>query len=243
MPDSDCLIEAAADSLTSCLEAQRGGAARIELCSALSAGGLTPSWALVESSRNHLRIPLFVLVRPREGDFILDEIELALVCREVTQLKSMGVDGIVFGALTTEGRVDESATRAVVETAGPLPVTFHRAFDIVADRTEALEAVIRSGCRRVLTSGGKSSIGDGLDAIRNTLIQAARRIGVVCGGRLDCNHLEDLYKLGVREFHLSGRLPVKSPLSSDLYEMDYFETSHSIIHGLADELHRIRNGN
>lgn len=239
MAHHSCAVEAVADSLPSSLEAQRGGATRVELCSALSTGGITPSRALVDMSRKHLRIPLLVLVRPREGDFVLDELELMLICREIEFLKSAGVDGIVFGALRPDGTVDQESTKMIVQAAAPLPVTFHRAFDVCSNREEALEAIIHCGCKRVLTSGGSLSVADGMEAIRRSHVQSAGRISIVAGGRLDSSHLSNLHQMGIREFHLSGRVPVKSPLNTNLYQMDYFETSHSIIHGVVDELNRI----
>lgn len=233
------VVEIAADSIESCLEAQRGGAGRVELCSALSTGGITPSAALVAAARRALRIPLFVLIRPREGDFIFVENEAALMEDEIRRMADAGVDGIVSGALTGAGIVDEAITLRLRHAAGHLPFTFHRAFDLLEDRKAGVEALVRCGCERVLTSGGAMSVEEGLHAIAETLNDAGDRIKVVAGGRLDSRHIEPLFKAGVREFHLSGRIQIKSSLRSPLYETNYFETSRSIVQGVVDEVNRV----
>jgi copper homeostasis protein len=233
------VVEIAADSIESCLEAQRGGADRVELCCALSTGGLTPSAALVAAARRALRIPLFVLIRPREGDFVYAENEVVLMEDEIRRMVDAGVDGIVSGALTGPGHVDEAITLRLRSAAGHLPFTFHRAFDLLEDRRTGIEVLVRCGCERVLTSGGAMSVGEGLLAIAETVREADNRIKVVAGGRLDSGHVEPLFKAGVREFHLSGRIQVESSLRTPLYEMNYFETSHSLVHGIVDEVNRI----
>ncbi|MFN8698116.1 MAG: copper homeostasis protein CutC [Flavobacteriales bacterium] len=232
------VVEIAVDSIASCLEAQRGGADRVELCCALSTGGLTPSAALVAGARRALRIPLVVLIRPREGDFVYAESEVALMEDEIRRMVVAGVDGIVSGALTGHGQVDEAITLRLRSAAGHLPFTFHRAFDLLADRKAGIEALGRCGCERVLTSGGAMSVGEGLHAIAETVNDAGSRITVVAGGRLDSRHIEPLFKAGVREFHLSGRIQVKSSIRTPLYETDYFETSHSLVQGVVDEVNR-----
>jgi len=232
-------VEVAADTLQSCLEAQRGGASRVELCTGLSTGGLTPSAALVSMARKHLSIPLYTLIRPREGDFVYDHLEISLMLEEIDHMKSLNSNGIVCGALNPDGTVNEEATREMVLRSAPLPVTFHRAFDVTPSQPEALEAIVRAGCTRILTSGGKPTAWDGRDSIRKLVRQAGGRIVILPGGRVDINHLEELVNAGCTEVHLSGRMKVASGLSSDLYEMDYHQTDHSVIRSVVDILSQL----
>ena len=120
-------IEVCAYSLGSCITAQRAGATRIELCGGLPEGGTTPSMGLIQLAREQLTIPLYVMIRPRGGDFLYSSTELAVMQADILLAKQLGVDGLVLGVLNADGTVDESQTRELVELAHPLPVTFHRA--------------------------------------------------------------------------------------------------------------------
>ncbi len=201
------LVEACVETLEGALAAEAGGAGRVELCAALEVGGLTPAWDLVTSCVGRLSIPVFVLVRPRAGSFVLSEVELAEVVREIGQVVGLGADGVVGGALTPGGSVDVRATSAMLTAAGPLPFTFHRAFDKVDDQAEALEALISIGVRRVLTSGGAATAAEGAKQIGKLVIQAAGRIGILAGGSVRAHNVAALISAtGVTEVH--SRTPV-----------------------------------
>jgi copper homeostasis protein len=150
------VLEICVESVDHAVAAERGGAHRIELCSDLSSGGITPSAGLMQTARRQVRIPIHVLIRPRPGDFCYSDSELEIMRNDVLAAKQFGMDGVVLGILQPTARVDIERTRALVDLAHPLPVTFHRAFDASETLEAALEDVIQTGASRVLTSGGEA---------------------------------------------------------------------------------------
>jgi copper homeostasis protein len=217
------LLEVAANSVASALAAQEGGAGRVELCAALELGGLTPSQATIAMARERLRIPLYVLVRPRAGDFLYDDLECEAMRRDIETCAALGCDGVVLGALDAEGRVDVARCRVLVGAAGRMGVTFHRAFDLARDPRRALEDVIALGCERVLTSGGQASAPEGAALIRERVGQAAGRIVVMPGGGVTAGNLAALAAAtGANEFHASAKRQLPSgmrhrlPLLADM---------------------------
>lgn len=200
------LLEVAASSLTSALAAQVGGAGRVELCGHLADGGVTPSYGLVATARDRLRIPLYVLVRPRSGDFLYDEGEFEVMRRDVEACVRLGCDGVVIGALDADAGVDLAGCRALVAAAGGLGVTFHRAFDAARDPARALEDVIALGCERVLTSGGCRSALDGAARIAALVQRAAGRVSVMAGAGVRPENVADvLARSRADEVHASAR--------------------------------------
>jgi len=198
----DILVEACVESPEGALAAEEGGAGRVELCVALEVGGLTPPDDLVAACVARLSIPVFVLVRPRAGSFVLSTAELAATVEGILRVTSLGAGGIVAGALTPEGRVDVPATAEMIAAAGGLPFTFHRAFDEIADQVEALEALIGLGVRRVLTSGGAKTAEEGAGRIGELVRQAAGRIGILAGGSVRAHNAAALVRAtGVTEVH------------------------------------------
>jgi len=199
------LVEICVETADHAIAAEKGGAGRIELCSALTEGGVTPSMGLFSHTQRHLSIPVFVLVRPRRGDFLYSENEKAVLLDDVSRFRDAGANGIVTGALTPDGDVDESFLVAILDRAGPLPVTFHRAFDHVRDPESSLETLIARGATRVLTSGGRASVREGLDGVRARVEQSAGRIGVLPGGGVRPDHVgEILRETGATEIHASA---------------------------------------
>lgn len=199
------VLEIAANSLASALAAQAGGAGRVELCAALELGGLTPSHATIAAVRRQLRIPLYVLIRPRAGDFVCATAELAVMRGDIATCTALGCDGVVFGALDADGDVDRAACRGLMAAAGSMGVTFHRAFDVCRDRREALETIIALGCERVLTSGGACRALDGAATIRALVAQAAGRIVIMPGAGIDACGLAALVTAtGASEYHASA---------------------------------------
>lgn len=206
------LVEVCAFSLESCLTAQRAGAGRIELCGGMAEGGTTPSAGLIQLARQNLTIPLYVMIRPRGGDFLYSETELAVMRADIATAKSLGADGVVLGVLRADGTVDEAVTCQLVERAHPLPVTFHRAFDMTRDPLEALEAVIRAGAARILTSGQQPAAEAGLSVLRQLVEQAAGRIEIMAGAGVSFHNAGLLLQSGVDALHLSGRQSQPSPM-------------------------------
>ena len=199
---SKILVEASVETLDEAVAAEEAGADRVELCANLAEDGLTPESAAVASVVEHLRIPVFTIVRPRTGDFVYDEDELRRMLRDVRAAGSAGLAGVVTGILSADGTVDAARTRALVEAAAPLPVTFHRAFDSVADTARALETLIDAGIVRVLTSGGAATALEGANTIAALVRQAGDRIVVLAGGGVRAHNVRDLIaRTGVREVH------------------------------------------
>jgi copper homeostasis protein len=204
------LLEISVDTLDKAIAAERGGADRIELCAELSVGGLTPARELLRTVREKIGIPIYSMIRPREGNFAYSQAEIAEMKRSITVAKEAGMNGVVLGLLRQDRRVDVSRTRDLVELARPLPVTFHRAFDQTPSPSEALEDVIRTGSARILTSGGAKSAPEGA-AILAEVVRAARdRIILVPGAGINAANLTRVkQQTGAREFHsgLSSALP------------------------------------
>jgi copper homeostasis protein len=199
------LVEAAVETLESSLAAERAGADRIELCENLSDGGTTPDGELVAAIVERIRLPVFVLIRPRAGDFVYSENEFDVMIRDIELTRTMGIAGIVTGALDANGRVDVRRTRSLVKAAGGLPVTFHRAIDSAADIAVALDDAIEAGVSRVLTSGGAPTAREGVEVIATLVLQAGQRVSIVAGGGIrEHNVREVIARTGVREVH--GRL-------------------------------------
>ncbi|MGO4222931.1 copper homeostasis protein CutC [Lysobacter sp. TAF61] len=200
------LLEIAANSLASALAAQDGGADRIELCENLGEGGCTPSYGTIAVARERLRIPLYVLIRPRAGDFLYDASECEVMLRDIASCVRLGCDGVVIGALAEDGAVDGATCRELVAAAGALGVAFHRAFDVARDQAQALESVIALGCERVLTSGAQSTALEGAGRIAQLVQQADRRIRVMAGAGITGANLGELIvRTGADEFHASAK--------------------------------------
>jgi len=213
MPDSRFLLEIAANSLDSAHAAQAGGADRIELCSALELGGLTPSAGLVEQVQAQITLPVMVLIRPRAGDFVYSAAEHATMLADIAWCRRARVAGVVLGALTADAEVDVARCRELVDAAGDLDVVFNRAIDVSCDLSRSLEAVINLGCMRVLSSGGATSAMHGAARLRGLVDQARGRIVIMPGAGIDANTVAALRSVtGAHEFHASAKrvLPTRT---------------------------------
>ncbi len=197
------LLEICVDSLDSALAAQRGGANRVELCSNLHEGGVTPSAGLIAVARREISIALHVMIRPRGGEFLYTPEEIEAMKRDIDITKQARADGVVLGILDAQGNVDVSRTSELVERARPLSVTFHRAFDLAPDLFAALEDVMRAGAHRVLTSGGESKAEDALPTLAALVEKSAGRIAILVGGGIrDHNVKRIVQATGAREVHV-----------------------------------------
>jgi copper homeostasis protein len=207
------ILEICADSVESAVAAERGGARRIELCSSLIEGGITPSAGLISAVRNRLSIDVCVMVRPRGGDFCYSREEFEIMEQDVLTAKQLGGDGIVFGILQEDGDVDVSRTRHLIEIARPLKTTFHRAFDMSRDLSKSLADLIEAGADRVLTSGREQNVEDALSVVASLVEAAAGRIAIMAGGGIsESNVHRIIHETGVREIHASIRVHVPSPM-------------------------------
>lgn len=198
-------VEVCAYSLESAINAQQAGASRVELCGGLGEGGTTPSAGLIAAVRENIRIPLYVMIRPRGGDFVYDDSELDIMRRDIDQARQLGADGVVLGVLLPDGQVDTDKTRRLIQYAHPLGVTFHRAFDLTPDPYSALEDIISAGAERILTSGQKSTALAGVSLLQELAGIAGQRIEIMAGGGVSAANAETLAAAGVHALHLTGK--------------------------------------
>lgn len=207
------LIEACVDAIDAAMEAEWGGADRIELCGELLQGGVTPSHGLIEAVWDQISIPLFVLIRPRTGDFLYTADELDVMERDIRVARSLHVDGIVAGALTTDGDVDVAAMRCILDAARPMEVTFHRAFDFTRDQDAALDTLMELDVDRVLTSGGAPTAVQGAECLARLNLRAGSELTVMAGGAITSSNVAEVVRRsGVREVHLRAAERVTSAM-------------------------------
>ncbi|MDP4657563.1 MAG: copper homeostasis protein CutC [Algoriphagus sp.] len=201
------LLEAPVFNLQASLEAAQLGIDRLELCANFPEGGETPSAGMLRFLKREIDIPIFVMIRPRGGNFVYSPKELLVMKQDIQLLGDLGADGFVFGALDAQGSVNESACESLLRAAESKPCTFHRAFDASADLTGSLEKIIQLGFHRVLTSGGENSIEEGLPQVMALLEQAKERIIILPGGGLKVTHVSRLKESGyLKEVHASCKL-------------------------------------
>jgi copper homeostasis protein len=206
------LIEVCAFSLEACLIADRAGADRIELCAGPAEGGLTPSAGLLTLARQQCRLPIHAMIRPRGGDFCYTETELAVMRADIDLARQLGADGLVLGVLQPDGAIDAARMRELIDLARPLPVTFHRAFDLCRDPHEALDTLMQLGVRRLLTSGQQPTADAGLSLLRDLVKQANGRIEIMAGSGVNAGNAGLLAQTGVDALHLSGRSTKPGPM-------------------------------
>ncbi|MBK8247713.1 MAG: copper homeostasis protein CutC [Gemmatimonadetes bacterium] len=207
------LIEVAVDTVPDAMAASTAGAGRIELCANLAEGGTTPSAGAMRATVARVDVPVFVMIRPRGGDFLYDAVEIDVMLRDIELAKQCGVHGVVSGALQPNGTIDEEGTEALIEAAAPLPFTFHRAFDLARNLSEALDTCLGLGVTRVLTSGGHATAMEGVDVLRELVRRTGGRMMVVAGGGVRAPHVPALAtQTGVTELHLGPRQAVTSQM-------------------------------
>ncbi len=207
------ILEICVDSVESAINAQIAGADRVELCGDLTEGGITPGYGTIASARNNLGIGLNVLIRPRGGDFLYSDLEFDSMRRDIEICGESGADGIVTGILLAGGAIDVERSARLVEFAFPMPVTFHRAFDMCSDPVQGLEDVIATGAARLLTSGQKNNAVDGIELIRQLVIQGGDRIIIIPGSGIDETNVALIATATkVQEIHLSARMAIDSEM-------------------------------
>lgn len=211
MENKKYIVEIATTDYETVKAAVEGGADRIELCSALSEGGLTPSFGLVQQCRKDFEIPLFPILRPRNGDFLYTEEEFEIIKRDAIFCGQTGCDGVVIGFLNMDGNIDKKRTAQIVKLVYPLEVTFHRAFDRCKDPFKALEDIIEVGCQRILTSGQQPVAIEGIGLIKDLIAAAQERIIIMPGSGVRAENVKLLADAtGASEFHTSLKTKRKS---------------------------------
>ncbi|MEC7863461.1 MAG: copper homeostasis protein CutC [Bacteroidota bacterium] len=196
--------ECCANSIQSAINGQIAGANRIELCNNLEVGGVTPNKKEIIKAQETLNIPVRILIRPRSGDFIFSTQELLRMISDIEFCKSIGCEGVVIGALNKNNSVNIEQTKAMAKAARPMGITFHRAFDEGNNLEQNLEDVIATGCDTLLTAGQESNVDLGFDNLERLIKISDGRINILAGSGVNHKNIEDLYKIGIRNFHLSG---------------------------------------
>jgi copper homeostasis protein len=212
---TDPFIEVCVEGIDGAVQAERGGADRIELCASLLEGGLTPSLGVVRATLRAVTVPVHAMIRPRGGDFLYSPLEYQTMLEDVVLMRDAGVAGVVFGCLMPDGRIDRLRTTELAAAARPARVTFHRAFDMAADLDEALEDLIACGIERVLTSGGAPDAVTGITMLRRLVTRAAGRIAILgCGGLRADSIGQVRHATGLSEMHFSAQIQIPSRMRS-----------------------------
>ena len=226
------IVECCANSVSSALTAIQAGANRIELCKNLENGGETPDYSDILDLRNLTNIDLHILILPKANNFIYSNKEFKKIIEDIQFCKKNNINGVVIGALNKDLSINMKQTKELVEIARPMRVTFHRAFDTIFKLENDLNKIIECGCDYLLTSGQKPNVDDGLNNISKLVKKSSKKIKIIAGGGVNHNNVESLYKIGVREFHLSGTLKNKSKI---------LETDYNLINLLVKKLRDIQN--
>ena len=206
-------LEVIGFTIESCLIAQAAGAHRIELCDNPSEGGTTPSYGFIKAAREKLTIELYPIIRPRGGDFLYSDTEFEIMKADVKICKNIGCNGVVIGILLPNGTVDKERCKQLVDIAYPMGVSFHRAFDRTADPFKALEDIISIGCERILTSGQKPSVNEGMQLLVDLVQQANKRIIIMPGSGVRAENIVALAnQTNALEFHTSARININSKM-------------------------------
>lgn len=207
-------IEICANSVESAIEAQRGGAYRVELCAGIPEGGTTPSYGEIKMARELLSIRLHVIIRPRGGDFLYTPLEQSIMLHDIDMARQLGADGVVFGCLTPDGDIDLPLMERLMKASEGMSVTFHRAFDMCRSPRKALEEIIALGCDRILTSGQQATAEKGISLLKELNVQTDGRIIIMPGCGVNSDNIRKIAEeTGASEFHFSGRSSIESKMN------------------------------
>lgn len=239
------LLEIACNSAMSAVAAQQGGANRIELFENLEQGGTTPSSGSIAVARDYLQIPLFVLIRPRPGDFHYGALEAELMLRDIAHCRQLGCDGVVIGALSADAEIDMPLCRELVSAAGPMDITFHRAFDAARDLPTALEQIAGLGIKRILSSGGRASAAEGSAVLASLAEQAGSRLALMAGAGLSAQNITEVaLKTGCVQLHASAKgrqrsaMRYQNPWLQGL-DNDWIQTQSTAVAALREALDQL----
>lgn len=206
------IIEVCVDTLDSALNAQTAGANRIELCADLALGGTTPSYGLIKLCRKYLNIDIYVMIRPRCGDFCYSDMEFETMKMDVENAKNLKMDGVVFGILDEYGYIDKKRMKELIDIAKPMKVTIHRAFDMSKDIFKSLEDAVDLGIDRILTSAQSNKVYENLKLLQELIEKADGKIVVMAGSGINENNVREVIKTGVLEVHASGKVEIESKM-------------------------------
>lgn len=230
---SKILLESPVFNVEAAMDAAQFGVDRLELCANFPEGGETPSAGMLKFLKTEIDIPVFVMIRPRGGDFAYSQKELMVMKRDIELLGEHGADGFVFGALDKQGFVDMDSCKSLLRAASGKPCTFHRAFDASADYFDSLEKIIACGFDRILTSGGKNSVTEGMDTLNQLLAKAQDRINIMPGGGTKPEHILELNKSGyLKEIHASCKARVPSANQFVNPDLSFSDDPKSFTHHL-----------
>ena len=249
-------LEICVDSVESAINAQKGGATRLELCSNLIIGGTTPTKSLFEEVRKNVNIPINVLIRPRFGDFLYSKYEIEIIKNEIRMFREMGADGIVVGILTKEGEIDLENMKSFISEAQNIPVTFHRAFDVCKNPLEAFYELKKIGVKAILTSGQEENCLKGKQLLKK-LVELSNKdnknkIEVIVGAGLNILNIEEIKNFtGANNFHFSGKKVRKSGMEykkqdinmgiKGFSEFEILETDEKIVQEVSEYLKKTIN--
>ena len=234
-------LEIACNSFTSCLHAAQGGAQRIELFENLSEGGCTPSYGMIKQVKEKIKLPIYVMIRARGGNFVYSDNELEIMIHDVMICKELGVNGIVFGALHENGSVNEEACRHILKAWNHGPATFHRAIDASENLISSAETIIKLGFERILTSGGKSTAWEGMETIANLQNKYGHRIEIQAGSGITAENAADIIaKTGVRSVHATCKMNLSEIITNQSIDLNPSQiTSLEKVKALRDILNQI----
>jgi len=229
------LLEICIDSVESAVASERGGADRVELCAGLPEGGTTPSAGMIAAVRKKIAIGLQVMIRPRGGDFCYSAEEFGIMQRDILIARQLGANGVVFGILNTDGKVDKDRMRQLIDMARPLKVTCHRAFDMSSDLEQAMEDLAEAGADRVLTSGGRKSAVDAMPTLKHLVQQSRGGISVMVCGELSIANVKAVIAYSnATEVHAGLGTTVTSPMKFRNHKIEMgtlanSEYQHSVV--------------
>jgi copper homeostasis protein len=242
MKGKNILLEICADSVSNAFVAQSAGAQRIEFCAGLPEGGTTPSPAQIKEARKLLHIPLYVLIRPRGGDFLYDDLEFDIMKSDIHFCGQTGCDGVVIGLLRLDGTVDAERSRELTAIARQytMSVTFHRAFDRSNNLFQAMETIIELGCERILTSGGYDKATEGAEIIRQLIEKAGKRIIIMPGSGITPENAGELIrKTGLKEIHGTFRSRVESKMQYKNTNLTHPENEYALLRTDTEKIRKI----
>ena len=209
--ENNIKIEICVDSVESCINAEKGGADRLELCGNMFEGGTTPSYGVLELAREKVSKPIYAMVRPRGGDFCYDDIEFEIMKKEIKLMKELKIDGIVFGILTKEGKVDKERCSQLLDLWGSSKATFHRAIDVSCNLNEACEDIISLGFERILTSGGEANVMSGIIKLKELVEKYNDKIIIMPGSGINERNIEYIKgTVKANEYHMTANKTVNS---------------------------------
>ncbi|WP_447641237.1 MULTISPECIES: copper homeostasis protein CutC [Chitinophagaceae] len=205
------VLEIAVFNIASAIAAEQASADRIELCENPADGGTTPSYGTLKTIREKIKIPVFPIIRPRDGDFLYSDVEFEVMKKDLQMVKELGFPGAVIGLLHQDGTVDMTRTKELVAIGSNMQLTFHRAFDRCKNPLQALEDIVQTGCARILTSGQKPNVNDAKDLIKTLIQKADNRVIILPGSGVRSQGLRELMlETGAGEFHSSARTELLS---------------------------------